>query len=365
MTPGAPLFLILSLALSFPAHAQSWNEMVLAARKQGRVVVSGPVDPRVREELPAKFRARFGVSVEYIGGRSSELAARLRNERQSGLYTHDVALSGGETAATIFYAEKMLDPLLPLLAPEVIDGGKWKDGKPPFFDPEGKYTLRLLRSVGSLFTVNTRHVRPAEIWSVQDFLHPKWKGKISASDPTVHGGSGSDIPAILFLTLGEDFVFRLYIGQQVAVSRNSRQMEDWLVRGIYPISFGVGSGGYERLRNEGFPVAAVSGLQGLPGYMSSVNPFVSIFNRAPHPNAAQLFVNWIASKEGVEAYAQATGSATTRSDIDESFVAPGSRPQPGVNYLDADGWDFIVKNKKTAITRMAELMRGKTAPAKP
>jgi iron(III) transport system substrate-binding protein len=339
--------------------------MVSAARKQGRVVMSGPTDPRIREALPARFKERFGIAVEYIAGRSSELAARLRNERRSGLYTHDVALSGGETAATIFYAEKMLDPMRPLLFPEVLDGAKWKGGKPWFYDPEDKYVLRLLRSLGALFTINAEHVKPEEIRSIHDLLSPKWKKKISASDPTIHGGAGSDIPAILFLSLGEEFVKKLYLDHEVAVSRNSRQMEDWLVRGIYPISFGVGSGGFERLKKEGFPVAAITGLRGFPGYVSTVNPLLCIFNKAPHPDAARLFVNWLASKEGLEVYARAAASGTTRSDIDESFIPSYSLPEPGVNYLDADSWDFIVKNKKTAIARMAELMRGRTAPAKP
>ena len=83
------------------AHAQSpdwqtqWNALVAGARQEGKVVILAPPDQEVREALPGAFKARFGVTVEYIGGRSAESAAKLRAERAAGLYSVDVALSGG------------------------------------------------------------------------------------------------------------------------------------------------------------------------------------------------------------------------------------------------------------------------------
>ena len=94
-----------------------------------------------------------------------------------------------------------------------------------------------------------------------------------------------------------------------------------------------------------------------PDFPSTVNPLLCIFNKAPDLHAARLLVNWLASKDGLEVYARAAASATTRSDIDESFIPSYSLPEPGVNYLDADSWDFILKSKKAAIQRMGELMK--------
>src|SRR6478672_332695 len=71
-----------------------WDKLVADAKKEGKVVIIAPSDPQVREAIPAAFKARYGITVEYLGGRSSDMAARLRTERQSGVYTIDVALSG-------------------------------------------------------------------------------------------------------------------------------------------------------------------------------------------------------------------------------------------------------------------------------
>jgi len=120
---------------------------------------------------------------------------------------------------------------------------------------------------------------------------------------------------------------------------------------------------------------------------------VSIFKPRPHPNAGRLFVNpvprtyvrgfgalpfgevrnihprthvrsvlwfgvnWLASKEGLEAYARGQLNPTTRADIDESFLPPHVIiPKPGVDYFEFD-WDFILKHKKRVIARMGELLR--------
>src|SRR3546814_9631508 len=48
-----------------------------------------------------------------------------------------------------------------------------------------------------------------------------------------------------------------------------------------------------------------------------------------HPNAARLFVNWIASREGIEIFSRARLEPTTRNDIDESFIRPELIPLAG------------------------------------
>jgi ABC-type Fe3+ transport system substrate-binding protein len=81
---------------------------------------------------------------------------------------------------------------------------------------------------------------------------------------------------------------------------------------------------------------------------SAGSGMLGIVNRAPHPNAAIVFVNWMASQEGSEVYARARGASPTRGDIDESFVAPEMIPQPGVKYFDTQEWDYAVTQKEPA-----------------
>jgi hypothetical protein len=76
---------------------QTWEETLAAAKKEGKVTVSGPPSQELRRALPAAFKERFGITLEYLGGRSSETATKLRVERQAGVHTVDVMIAGIQT----------------------------------------------------------------------------------------------------------------------------------------------------------------------------------------------------------------------------------------------------------------------------
>lgn len=358
--------LILALALyASCASAQTqdwqkqWDQWLAAAKQEGKVTIMAPPDPAVRKELPTAFEKKYGITVEYIGGRSSETAARVRSERQAGLYTVDATLSGIQTMATIFYREKMLDPLdTVLIRPDVKDGSHWTGGKLWFMDPDQKYILRLFNTRGVLFYINTDQVKPGEIASSKDLLNPKWKGKIATHDPTVPG-TGSNDAARLYAALGEDFAKGLYIDQKPAIGRNRRQLTDWLAHGTYPIVFGAEDNAVEQMRKDGFHLEPVYELSDLRGSLSAGIGELALFNHAPHPNAAKIFANWISSKEGLEIFARARGEAPTRTDIDASkFLPAPSIPKPGVKYFDTYDWTFTLSTKEKIRARMKELLHG-------
>src|SRR4249919_1520779 len=84
----------------------SWDAVVAAARKEGKVVVLGPPNTEMRQALPAAFKARYGITMDYLGGRNAEAGARLRAERQAGVYSIDAVLSGIDSMSSLFYREK-------------------------------------------------------------------------------------------------------------------------------------------------------------------------------------------------------------------------------------------------------------------
>jgi iron(III) transport system substrate-binding protein len=339
------------------AAAASWDDLVAAAQREGKVVVAGPAHPEVRQVLPAAFKARFGVNLEYIGGPASAMVAKLNAERLAGIHSLDVTLAGIQSMATIFHREALLDPIRPLLVlPDVLNGSKWKKGSLWFMDPEGQYVLRLLSSELEQFSINTAQVKPSELTAARDLLDARWKGKIATHDPTVPG-TGSNHAAELYVQLGEAFARRLYVDQKPAISRDERQLTDWLLHGVYPIVLGADNARVEAMRKEGLPVMTVRSLADLPGTVAVGNGLVALFKNAPHPNAAQVFINWLASREGLEVYARAIGWSPTRNDIDErSFVLAESIPVPGVDHFDASDWEFTVTIKEKARLRIKELM---------
>ena len=342
-----------------PDWNKSWDEMLAAARQEGKVVVSGPPTQELRQALPQAFKQRYGIAVDYVGSRGNETAAKLRAERRAGAVSIDVMIAGIQTMATILHREKMLDPLKPALRlPEVVDGSKWKIGKLWFSDPEQIYVLRLFNTLGTPFHINTDKVKPGELRSVQDLLDPKWKGKISVQDPTTPG-SGSNHAAALYAQFGEEFVRRFYIDQKPAISRDTRQLTDWLARGTYPIALGAEDNEVDRLHEQGLPIVPLETLADLPRVASAGFGQVAVLNRAPHPNAARVFANWLASKEGSEIFARAKTAAPLRNDVDESFLPPEIIPRPEVTYFDGNGWEFTTTTKEQVRRRMQELLQAR------
>jgi ABC-type Fe3+ transport system substrate-binding protein len=359
------LFALLVLMAVAPGvtHGQSadwkkaWDETLAAAKKEGKVVVGGPPDATVRQLLPAAFEARYGIKLEYISARGTDQANKLRREKEAGVFSVDAVIAGIQTTATVLYAEKMLAPLKPeLILPEVTDGSSWKRGSLWFLDPEQQYVLRIFSTVREAFMINTDQVKPHDLRKFTDLLNPKWKGKISVLDPT-RSGTGSNQIALLEELFGEDFVKKLLVDQEPVISTNRRQLTDWMVRGTYPISFGPEDGEIERLRAEGMPVKTIYGLEDMPGTISGGN-VLSLLANAPHPNAAKVFVNWMATKEASEIYGKALQMVPARSDIDaHKFLPADIIPKPGVKYFDTYDWNFTVTTKGDVRRRMKD-MRG-------
>lgn len=327
------------------ASDKEWNVLIEGAKKEGKVVVAGSPDPVMRNEIIPKFKERYGIGVEFLAGRSSEITARVKTERASGIYGVDVYLAGPDTTAAVLYADKMIDPLKQLLVmPEVVDGSKWKKGKIWFADPEERYVVRPFSSVATLLFINTDQVKPEEMRSARDLLNPKWRGKISSEDPTTTG-SGANAAARFYHDLGEDFVRKLYIEQKAVRTRERRQMSDWLARGTQPICLNCREDDVRPLIKEGFKIREMFELSDIPGSINGSPWMLSLANRAPNPKAAQLFANWILSREGLGIYARGYGSVSMRTDIDESNLNPGNLPKTGVKYFDDTDWNWIVTGR--------------------
>jgi ABC-type Fe3+ transport system substrate-binding protein len=347
----AIMLLLVIISWAAPVSAQTkasekeWAALVDAAKKEGKVVVAGSPDPVMRNEIIPKFKERYGIGVELLAGRSSEITARVKTERASGIYSVDVYLAGPDTTAVTLYGEKLIDPLLPLLVmPEVLDGTKWKRGKLWFADPEERFAARPFSSVATMLFINTDHVKPEEMRSAKDLLNPKWRGKISAEDPTTTG-SGANAAARFYHDLGEDFVRKLYIEQKTVRTRERRQMSDWLARGTQPICLNCREDDVRPLVKDGFKILEIFELTDMPGSINGSPWMLTIANRPPNPKAAQLFANWILSREGLGIYARGYGSVSMRTDIDESHLNPGNLPKKNVKYFDDTDWNWIVTGR--------------------
>jgi iron(III) transport system substrate-binding protein len=359
-------FIVLASMLLAPgALAQSadwqktWDKTLAAAKAEGKVVVAGSPDPVMRKEIIPAFEKRFGIPIDFIAGHSSAITGRARTERASGIYSIDVYLAGPDTAYNALYKGKMIDPILPqLILPEVTDASKWKGGKPWFVDDDHKYVMRLFNSIDSWLFINTDKVKLNEVKSAQDLLNPKWKGKMASEDPTSTKGAGGNFAALMYAQLGPDFAKKLYVDQKVVVSGDRRQLSDWLARGTEPICLTCRADDVSGLQKEGFKIAEVFHLDGLKDRLSA-SPFeMELANKAPHPNAARVFVNWMAGKEAVTIYSRAAQAASMRTDVDESFLDPRVIPKAGASYFDDGDPKWRSGEKQKINKKMKTMLRG-------
>src|SRR4051812_49794073 len=99
-----------AFAQTVPDWEKKWADIVAGAKKEGKVVIIAPPDPQVREALPAAFKKKYGVTVEYIGGRSRENPAKKRAEHAAGVHNLHAAPSGPPTQAGGLSPAKEGDP---------------------------------------------------------------------------------------------------------------------------------------------------------------------------------------------------------------------------------------------------------------
>ncbi|HLY67669.1 MAG TPA: extracellular solute-binding protein [Chloroflexota bacterium] len=320
------------------AVPSTWDELVAAAKSEGKVVVTGAPDTDTRQKLPAAFKDRFGIEVEYLPG-ATEVTARLQGERAAGQYTLDAEVNGSDSIYGTLLANGWLDPLKPaLLMPEVADGSKWKTGSPWFRDPKGDTALQIFSTLSQNVTLNTDIVPASAIPTADALLDPQWKGKICAFDPGANG-SGLAVGSALYVSKGEDWVTKLYKGQNVALSRDYNQLADWVAHGTYPIGVSVGANYLASYAKAGLHFDQPQ-LPDAPNSVGGGFGIVVVMNHAPHPNAARVFANWMASKEGLTLYSQTQLQAPVRNDIDPTWMPSYLIPKPGVKYLDTYEYNF-------------------------
>lgn len=117
------------------------------------------------------------------------------------------------------------------------------------------------------------------------------------------------------LKYGDDFLKRLLIDQKLAWSRDGRQITEAIVRETHPVAIEVTPPILAEFQAQGLGKNVVPLKLNEPQGVAPSNGGIWLFNRAPHPNAAKVFINWILSKEGGEAWSQAAKENSRRADV--------------------------------------------------
>ncbi len=334
----AALFLI-GLAGDCPAQSDwksEWGRILAAGEKEGQVTVYGPPGRQYQDAISGFQAAYPKIKLVYVPGSGADNSQRLLAERRAGKYLADLLVSGSGTAV-ILAKGGVFDPLPPLLVlPENRDPSLWFSSKHQYADAQNQYVFIMQGNVDtSIGAYNTKLVDSREIKSHWDVLNPKWKAKMVAYDPRERGHIQNMRGIYYNPVLGAEFIRRLFSEMGVTVGRDQRQMLDWVASGKFPIYLFATDNDVEDAARKGLPVGVLE-APAEEGYMSAGFGHLCLVNRAPHPNAAKVFVNWLLSKEGQVQWQRKTDNSSLRTDIPKDMLTDKrSVPREGVKYLNA------------------------------
>jgi ABC-type Fe3+ transport system substrate-binding protein len=339
-------------AYAQPAWQVQWEDTIRAAEKEGRLVVY--CDNTIELVFLEAFQKKYPkIAVTTISASGSELNKRILSERRAGKYLGDVFIPGGSTDPVLMLPANPFDSIRSqLILPEVLDPSKWWQGKHHYLDQEGQLIFWVggSASSGGIF-YNTYVVDPNQIKSFWDLLGAHWKGKIAATDPTVSGPGIT--PAVFFYhhpDLGPKFVAALFRDTEITVVRTDEQLIDWVAAGKFALGLFPRASALARAINAGLPLrefATHHFKEG--GFVSPSAVTVSILNRAPHPNAAKVAINWFLSREGQMKwleYVAKVGSVQDplRVDFPREEGLRGKR-EPGAKYFNTQTYELITNRQ--------------------
>src|SRR5262249_16592749 len=193
------------------------------------------------------------------------------------------------------------EPVRPLIVrADVLDDKNWIDGfDAGFLDKTKLYGYAITRSRSQSLWVDTNQVKDGEITSYKDLLDPRWNGKIIAADVRTKGSGFWPGTTVRLKSGSDDVIRQLWKDTGATLSTDARQLTEQMVRGAYAIGLG---GVSKPILLDFLAQGQGKNLKPIPtlelDYVNSGDHVLLFANKAPNPNAAKVFVNWVLGAEG-------------------------------------------------------------------
>jgi len=334
--PGSPLVpSSLSLAQSEPVWKGQWDQTTTAAKKEGKVVVFGPAGELIRNALVEAFKKSFpDITLEYVGGRATEQATRMKAERDGGVFSVDVFIGGAATMMDLgsLGALERLEPVL--ILPEVKEPKYWRDGRLEFTNPSTRYTLVFSSQPNPPVVYDPKQVSVNDINELYELLDPKWKRKAVLNDP-LPAGTASSLFRWLWRSLGADKAtdyFRKIRAQAGAVDRDQRRQIEWIVQGKYAWLLAPNNSMLHQLVQRGLKFGILPEFKDYGTHIGTGAGCIALMNRAPRRNTAVVFINWFLNREGQMAWSRGANLLTRRLDVPQDHMPQYLLVKPRSNY---------------------------------
>jgi iron(III) transport system substrate-binding protein len=266
----------------------SWNDVVAAAEKEGKVTIYSSQGTDLLNALAAKFQQKYPkIKVEVVRGVDTALAPKVDAELRTGKGIADLFVITDRSWIT-------------------ANKANFQTPRGPAFDdaaynraensPENSYFVT--NAAVLAFAWNTERF-PGTVKDYSDLLDPKLAGgKIGI--PPANGAAFVDFYRYLEEHYGADFVKKL-AAQHPRVYPSALPMAQALASGEIAAATFV-----QPQVDEQKAGAPVQWGLATPAWGARFNG--ALVKSAPHPNAAQVLANFMITKEGQAAIARETAS---------------------------------------------------------
>jgi iron(III) transport system substrate-binding protein len=307
-----------------------WDKVVESAQKEGKVSVTTLAGDGYRKVLD-KFQAAYpGIEAEHKSATSASfLAPPILQEQAGGVYSYDVCfLSPGGPIMGSMMPQGAFDDIRPaLIHPEVANDASWIGGVDACFMDKARqkvFGVTLDRNQTIMYNTDLVKTPPK---SIKELADPQWKGKLAFLEYqtgfTYIVGVGMNYH---MKDQAAEWLKKIFVDQEPTFLREGRQATEALIRGEYAFATGPTLPILEQFYAQGLGknVAALD----VPEMNIVTGQGVLLYTRAPHPNAAKLFINWLLSKDGGMAVTEYMRFNSRRADV------PPANPDvhPGTDF---------------------------------
>ncbi len=268
---------------SSAVSAASDPAIIEAAKKEGQLTLWTSSDLRTASRLVERFEQKYPfLKVKIFRTGTGALHNKIVTEALAGQQNWDVMNSQMFTRDLI--KRKLLAQYQSPEAEKLLDAN--------FRDEAGHWAA--IYAVPFVLGYNTNMVKPAEVpKSYEDLLSGRWKGNNISIDQ-----EGYELLQGLVLSWGKEkavnFLKKLAAQNPTPRRGNSLRVQ-LVVAGEYPLLITMASP-VQLARREGAPIRWVP-LEPVPVSFHAI----ALAERAPHPNAGKLYIDFVLSREGQEA----------------------------------------------------------------
>lgn len=317
----------------------STSDIIRGAAQEGKLMLGLQTlgDEKTNRSLIAKFNQRYPfIAVDTNVMHAIELQPTLMAEFNAGSGLHDYFQISSNVKAAVANVEAGA------IARFVVS----EDAAFPLAAKRSGYWYAWTRSAnlavyrkGALSDEERQLVR-----TYQGLGDPRFKGRLGMLDIS------ASIALAGFYVLMRDATSDVWDGlakNQPKLKLNGEPLIDGLLAGEYDVAVMASFGSTVESLKGGAPIEFVCTSPSSRQYSAlGIIPAV-----APHPNAAKLWADWGASKEGLSLFGALTGNMSPRIDADKSWVEQQPWYFEDTLQSKALDWDDVGHHQKALVSR--------------